>query len=363
MKSIKSKIAFLSVALAAMALAACGSSGGETSNAGGNGSSSRRGHGGGGGVSEPSYGKLSDVDAKVTFKVDGAVVNEQTVKQGEKITKPADPTAPAGKTFYGWMQKANGGRIWNFERGALNRVMEDMELEPLFVDAGAKTQLLEAELCRAITDDGGMDGSTYSGGAKGQQLIYKDYDDAYDCTSATKLEYYEVAGQKFDAFDLEPEDLSVATKKSSDFEHGAFVHFLYNKGSVLTFDIELDKAASNVTLFGRYSGEYGQQKGVGEEYLEGFKDDEFIVKVNGEALKYGEVTIHNIVPKTYIPFQDFLLSTSVNLKAGKNKIELIVDNNRTLDGTIQASSPCIDSIKVLTDATISWPEAKFTNLL
>lgn len=356
---MKTKIAFLAVALGSIVLAACG---GKTGGGEGGSSSSRRRTSNGGAGEETYSAYERGVEVKATFKVDGAVVAEQTAKQGEKLNKPADPTAPAGKKFYGWMQKGNGGRIWNFERGALNRIMENMELEPLFVDASLNTQYLEAELCRAITDDGGMDGSTYSGGAKGAQLIYKDFDDAYDCTSAESFEYYEVAGMKFDEFDLDEDDKKVATKKQGTNEHGAFVHFMYNYGDTLTFDIECDKACDNVTLFGRYGGEYGIENDIGE-VSSAFKDDEFVVKVNGVALTYGEVTIHNIVPKTYIPFQDFVLSTNVSLKAGKNKIEMIVDNHRTLNGTIEASAPCIDSIKVLADANITWPEAKYTNIL
>ena len=53
----------------------------------------------------------------VTFDYQGNGTNAtQTVKYKHKLEKPADPTAPAGKKFYGWMNAADGGRIWNFKR-------------------------------------------------------------------------------------------------------------------------------------------------------------------------------------------------------------------------------------------------------
>ncbi|MCQ3035155.1 MAG: InlB B-repeat-containing protein [Bacilli bacterium] len=345
------KIGMLAFALTAVTLTACG--GGQTS-------SKRRRPGGG--PAEVSIGPLSDADITTNFKVDGQVVSTQTVKQGMPITKPADPTAPAGKRFYGWMQKANGGRIWKFDVAQLNRAMEDMDLEPLFVDANLNTQYLEAEYCRVITDGTGMHGETYSGGQDGAGLIYTDYDDYYGCTGAVEFDYYELEGLNFNAYELEPEEIEMAKKKTAKIEYGSFVHFNYSKGNTLTWKINCSKAASNVTLFGSYSGEYGITNAIGETTYS-FSDTEYVVKVNGVRLEYGEVTMHNIIPKTYIPFQDFLISANVSLNEGENVIEMIVDNNKSLNGTISAVAPCLDAIRVLADTNITWPEAKYTNLL
>jgi hypothetical protein len=42
---------------------------------------------------------------------------------------------------------------------------------------------------------------------------------------------------------------------------------------------------------------------------------------------------------------------------------MVVNNNKTLNGTIAASAPVIDSIKLYSDSTITWPTAKYTNLI
>jgi hypothetical protein len=58
-----------------------------------------------------------------------------------------------------------------------------------------------------------------------------------------------------------------------------------------------------------------------------------------------------------------MISASINLLAGENTIQMVVNNNKTLNGTIAASAPVIDSIKLYSDSTITWPTAKYTNLI
>jgi len=40
-----------------------------------------------------------------------------------------------------------------------------------------------------------------------------------------------------------------------------------------------------------------------------------------------------------------------------------VDNTDSVNGTLQATSPCIDCLKVYTTANLSWPEAELTNII
>ena len=118
----------------------------------------------------------------------------------------------------------------------------------------------------------------------------------------------------------------------------------------------------------RLSGEYGLdeqyqvKQGEGENRVtESFSDTSFPVKVNGAAQQYGAITIHNIEPKTFIDFQDFYVG-NVNLVAGKNTIELLVDNNDSLNGTITSSAPVIDCIKLYSSSTLTWPTAKLSQM-
>ena len=368
MKNIKMKFGTTILVASVLALAACGGPNNQSTSSNQASSSAPT-------VELPKY--------DVVFKdVDGSEISSSKIELRHPINKPADPTPPAGKVFYGWKNINNGGQIWDFEEShRLNQVMGDVELIPVFVPAGMDVQVFEAELAPEITEANGgtgMDGATYSGGAKGKQLIGRDYDDIMGATCVPTYEYYEVYANETAQMDEEIESYAdlfddipagkVTTKKTVDIEYGAYVHFNYNKGNVLTWKLHSDRAASNVTLFARFSAEYGKPfVGDGfEDIIDSFSDEDFQVKVNGTVMEYGHVDICNIEGTsgaTFIYCQDYFMSAAVNLVAGENIIQMVVNNDKTLNGTIAASAPVIDSIKLFSDSTITWPTAKFTNLI
>ena len=133
------KTLFIGLAIATLTLAGCGNGGSNSKSVG----------------PKPSS---SEAPAK-TFEVkidDGNEVKTEQIELGAKITKPADPAAPAGKAFYGWMNVKNGGQIWDFDTAALNKVMGDVELVPCYVDANLNAQVLEAEVCPDLLAFGGV---------------------------------------------------------------------------------------------------------------------------------------------------------------------------------------------------------------
>lgn len=294
------------------------------------------------------FGDEDDTDwptYSVTFDYQGNGTNAtQSVKYKGKLTKPADPTAPAGKKFYGWMNAADGGRIWNFNRKLLNAVMGDMTLVPCFIDANNEVQTFEAEYVPDIMgEDGtGMSGATYSGGNKGKGLIARDWD--YELSASHKL-------------GAEDED--------GEYLPGAFVHFLYVQGDTLTWKLTSSAAAENVTLFARFGAEYAtyaEDHGKGRKYS--FNDEMFTVKVNGEAVKYGTITLRN-VPEVghYLPFSDFALSASVSLNEGENIIQMKVDNDITIYSTAKGVAPTVDCIRLVSSSTLTWPEETLSNMV
>ena len=303
--------------------------------------------------------------------VDGSEISKETVEHGSALTKPAtDPTAPAGQKFYGWMNVKNGGQIWNFDAEDINVVMQDVELKPLFIPDLA-AQPFEAELCRDITefspvideetgqqkvDDNGnlqwkpMDGATYSGGAKGSQLV-------------NKRDKGHVLQSSGDYFLNDDDTVRYATAQDDPDEvFGSFVHFMYKEGDTLTWKLQSDAAASNVNIMMRLSGEYGMTNTETNEIAFTFTDEQFQVKVNGEALKYGTITIHNVKDMFWLTFQDFFLAANVSLKQGENVIQMVVNNTQKLNGTVEATAPCVDCIKLFSTSNISWPDAKLSNL-
>ncbi len=283
----------------------------------------------------------------VTFDYQGNGTNAtQNVKYKGKLTKPADPTAPAGKKFYGWMNAADGGRIWNFNRKMLNAVMGDMTLVPCFIDADKKLQTFEAEYCPDIMgEDGtGMWGATYSGGNRGKGLIGKDWDN--ELSASHKL--------------------GALNEDGDDYLPGAFVHFLYVQGNTLTWKLNASAADTNVTLFARFGAEYGsvsEDHGLGRKYS--FTDEMFTIKVNNQAVQYGTISIRN-APSTdgaFLPFSDYMVSASVNLNAGENIIQMKVENNITIYSSAGATAPTVDAIRLVTSSDLTWPEEDLTNMV
>ena len=275
---------------------------------------------------------------------DGSASGTTTyVDSGSSISKPADPSAPAGQQFYGWMNTLNGGQIWNYDNEHLNKVMTDVTLKPLFVPAGMSPQVFEAEECPDFTLDSwgpkGMPGATYSGGQNGLGLVGKDFiingETKYGTSGSYTVGTSQVAG---------------------------FAHFLYCKGDTLTWELESDAAATNVTLFMRLSAEYGIADPLTDEVTSWVDQDTFPITVNGAKLEYGKVTLHNIIPMDFIPFQDYFVSATVSLVAGKNTIQMKVDNTVTLNGTIASSAPVVDCIKLYSTSNITWPGAMPSNL-
>ena len=353
MKSIKKKLLAMAVLIGSLAITACNGGGG-----------------GGSGKSSKPKGNMPNYEVKFVA-ADGSEISKETVKHGSKLTKPAsDPTAPAGQKFYGWMNVKNGGQVWNFDAEDINVVMSDVELKPLFIP-NLEAQAFEAELCRDITefapdldDDGNqktddlgnlkwkvMEGATYSGGAKGSQLVNK-RDKGHALQSSGNYTFEEDEYHvRYATEEDDPEDC-----------FGSFVHFMYKQNDTLTWKLQSDVAAENVVIMMRLSAEYGMKNSQTNELAMSFTDEEFLLTVNEQAVRYGEITIHDIIDMQFLTFQDFYLSASVNLKAGENVIQMKVNNDRTLNGTIEATAPCVDCIKLFSTSNITWPNPKLANL-
>lgn len=78
----------------------------------------------------------AEVDVQVTFDPDGGTLTGAalvTLKAGEKITKPEDPTKD-GYTFLGWSQTKNGAEYWDFEN---DTVTKDITLYACWQKTGA----------------------------------------------------------------------------------------------------------------------------------------------------------------------------------------------------------------------------------
>ena len=260
--------------------------------------------------------------SKLTYNLNYEGAPEATtveIEEGEIVKPIADPTRE-GRAFMGWCVDAAGSDFYVFG----HELEEDTVIYAKWADAGLKKFVAEAEYCPCITeaDDGkGMVGSTYSGGTQGKGLIQKETADMW-----------------------------------ADASNGHWVHFLYQPGADLIFEIKAE-AACNANIYMRLSGEY-----ITPEFT--VSSPNYKIKLNGNELTYSPVTFTNVPDQgTWLPFKDYVLSLNVSLQAGINKFDFITDNNILMKGTAYGLAPMIDCLKFYTDGDLSWPTAKESQII
>lgn len=137
-----------------------------------------------------------------------------------------------------------------------------------------------------------------------------------------------------------------------------FVTYLYGKGITLNFEIYSDRNVDNVVLTLRLSGE------VKDFFIQstktiGLLEEEpvYTIKVNNQTIQYSNISFTNVPSQsdnTLLPFKDFVISININLVEGKNVISLITDNELGMGGTMSATAPMIDCLKLTTYAILTW---------
>jgi len=133
----------------------------------------------------------------------------------------------------------------------------------------------------------------------------------------------------------------------------AYVTNLYYNGAFLEFVIDSDKDVDDALLFLRLSAEFTNIT---------INDKTFVVTVNDEEIKYGEIVLEG-------GSSDDLSSTArrtmtnhamgtISLQKGENIIRLTVNNSdkQFATGTVDAAAPMIDCIMIYSGADLSMTE-------
>lgn len=180
-------------------------------------------------------------------------------------------------------------------------------------DPDDDTFIIEAE----YTDLGRKEGHGYSGGAVGREMIVQDIDG------------------------------------KAGASNGFYVSYLYGNGLDLNFVFESDKAVEDAHLSLRLSAE--------------LKDiivypDTWAIRVNGEDQSYSEIAFRGVpdmLSGDVLPFRD-CLDLVIDLKEGQNEIDLVTTNSDAMGGTMYATAPMVDCIKIkdLSGATLSYDKVE-----
>ena len=139
-----------------------------------------------------------------------------------------------------------------------------------------------------------------------------------------------------------------------DSHNGYHVSYMFKKGATITFVINSDRDISGVKLYAKLGAEMTLGVTLTPEGQYGYR---FVV--NGTDVDYGSITLPDTpvdpsaaMPKTKL--QEYFIGT-VSLKKGENIIQLITNNDTAPGGTMTATAPTVDYIRLEADgATLTW---------
>lgn len=362
---MKNKVFLSLLALSALLIPACNKT--ETSS---NGKTSEK-------TSEKAIEKV-----KVTFDLnyDGSENSLVEVEKGKAVSKPTDPKR-TGFSFQGWFIDKDATKEYDFS----SAVNSDITLYAGWLDSsktyftvtfdlnyeGSKNMTMKVEkddylilpeapiregyefvnwfndkactdkfkVVTPITED-----TTLYAGWISQFIFEAEY--------IPTIEDMSGAGYSGTATGLEMIKSDDGKAKASN---GYYVTYLYADTITLTYDIVSDRDINDAKLILRLSAEVMDIS---------FTYSEYNVKVNGSLIAYPEISITD-VPKQgsgeIKEFADFTITKNMSLKKGSNKIELVTNNNKAMFGTMSATAPMVDCMKITTTASLSW-EPKLDNI-
>jgi len=164
-------------------------------------------------------------------------------------------------------------------------------------------------------------------------------------------------------------------KRNQEASNGYSIGHMYVPWIFIEFVINSDVDVDNVKLEARLSGQYRDiyiapksQILGGKEYWsftfavnESPEDVEQVIRSNGVLLdgmlNYSPIALEGVPPELNYPmrkFSNYVISENVSLKAGENRILLMVTNNGEYASTIIACAPMIDCLYITTDAVLTW---------
>lgn len=229
----------------------------------------------------------------VTYHYNADELKDETVTKEPDSRLTLESPEREGYALLGWY--TDEALTQPFASGT--KVSEDIDLYAKWGQA----YVLEAE----YVDLSGFHGQGFSGGCDGAQAIAQD-------------------------------------KSDLGASNGVFLTYMYNQGLSITFTFTSDAAVSDATVILRLSAEIMDIS---------FTSSDFTVALNGTALGYSTISLTENQP-----FADYVVGTDCTLNAGTNTITLTTTNSTAMAGTMYATAPIIDCVKLVTSAGIEMEE-------
>ena len=258
------------------------------------------------------------------------VTESREVAENSQATPPATPkranVSAKGHqaqdfTFGGWYKDAGCTQKYDFSAA----VTEDMTLYAKWTG----TYIFEAEHVSFFDEDGTpLQGVGASGETSGTDMIET------------------------------PPQGAEGVNASND----RYVTYLYAEGLALVFNIVSDREVEDATLVFRISCE---NKGFALDWTtnegktsEGLDYSKYSIILNDDEIEYETIIISDAAGHEDTggkrPFSDVVIATHMSLKKGDNKLTFLTANSHGMGGTMAATAPVIDCIKITTSANLDW---------
>ena len=233
---------------------------------------------------------------------------DNSATQGMRLTAPEEPTR-AGYYFAGWATGSPDGDLWNFSRNFVT----------------------------------------------GSTNLYAKWLKGYNF----EAEYTDLTGKRYHGWsndgEATPDDLVVHSERFENaadmkISNGAMIWSMLYNGASLEFEINSSVAVDDAVLVIRMSPD-------GFDYE--LDDTDWQVLVNGERLEYGHLCMPQGDEWAELekrPLVNYVMTVSLNLKAGPNTIQLLTTNNYEHGGTYHAETPLIDCLTIYSSSTLAWEE-------
>jgi uncharacterized repeat protein (TIGR02543 family) len=221
------------------------------------------------------------------------------VQEGSPVAKPVNPTRE-GYEFKNWFSDKNLTTVYAFTSPVTKNIT---------LYGGWDTQFVfEAEYISGIED---LVGAGYSGTATGTDMIVED------------------------------------TKNAGASNH-YYVTYLYVNQMTLNYVIQSDSDVTDAKMVLRLSAEVMDIT---------ISPSNYFISVNEKGIGYSAISFTN-VPKQGTgevkPFADYVITKKLSLKKGSNTISLITANQDKMFGTMEATAPMVDCMKITTSAALTW---------
>ena len=312
----------------------------------------------------------------VTYVLDAETKQEESMDKGTKIKNILAPEKN-GAVFYNWYADEACTQLYDFDQP----IMENTEIYASWKEDGASYHTVTfdfnyygsvaSDLVQIVKDGEAVrvpgvvpERQEYAFGGwfedAGQTTAL-----AEGKTATEDLTIYagwtrEKNGSSLYVFEAEDVDLTgksgpgysgenagvgmIVTNKDIKASQDKFVAYQCRNGNSLEFYLASDKETDEAELILSLAAEFAEME---------LDPSMYEISVNGEPLSYSPISLKLTENSQQGLFADYSIG-KVHLKEGTNLIMLKTTNSTPLGGTLTATAPIIDCVKLQTEAVVFW---------